>query len=222
MSYRYRDVNAILLGTILLHGRGWTRDQCHIIYRGRDGALDYEKAQGVMELADERVNVAAQELPANSVWHYERRQVSCCGLESPDSDLCIIQIDENGDMYLPSPNVQGDQTVEQLAGGAFKVRWSYLSDSEAMQPSRFNIYIDSGSGFDFASPAGYVVWRGDGEYYWDSGSFAHGTLCRFVVRSVAAVTLAESQNTRYVSAVADDLGPAAITSGVAASWETIP
>jgi len=214
--------NAFKLGTVLTLGWFWSRVAgCHTVYRGQDGNMDYDTVQAVMELADTQVSMSIQNLPANTIWQYNRRQTSGCGLESEDSPACIIVIDSNGDMIGSTPNAPVSLTIEKLSGGRLKLRWRYIRLAEEIAPTGFNIYMDSGSGFNFSSPDATVQYGsgGFGEFDWTSDPLVHGQLYRFVVRSYRT-GVGESQNTDHVAAAADSVGPDAITD-LRASWEEI-
>jgi len=212
--------NAFKLGTVLTLGWFWIRTAgCHLVYRGQDGDIDYDTIQAVMELEDAQVSIPNQNLPAGTIWHYIRRQASHCGLESNDSPACILLIDSSGDMIGLSPNRPLILRAEQIAGGKIRLRWRYTPITEEITPTGFRIYINSGSGFDWDNPTGTVDYNrgGRGEFEWTSDALTHGQRYRFCVRSYT-VGAGESQNTDYVAAVADAVGPEAVT-GLIASWK---
>jgi len=201
---------------------GAPRPPYYNIYCGQDGAINYETIVAEMELIDTQVAIANQDLPPNTIWHYIRRQVSDCGLESASSGPCIIRIDANGDMLEASPNPPMLLTIEKLADAKFRLRWRYSKLAEEIAPTEFRIYMDSGSGFNFSAPAAVVSYQrlpGGGEYSWISGVLTHGQQYRFCVRSFNE-DAGESQNTNFVTAIADSQGPDAIT-GLRTSWEEI-
>jgi hypothetical protein len=175
-----------------------------------------------MNLNAQQISIPDQDLPADTIWHYVRRQVSNCGLEGPASPACVVRIDSAGDMIGNCPNPPLQLTIERLAGAKLKLRWRYTPMSEEAKPAGFRIYMDSGSGFDFGSPTATVQYGlgGTGEFSWTSDALTDGQLYKFCVRSYRTSPDAESQNTDYVSAVADSQGPAAIT-GLQAAWEEI-
>jgi len=217
--FKGKTANAVKLGTILALGRFWMRPAgCHTVYRGQDGNIDYDNIQAVMELDDNQVSIANQDLPAETRWRYIRRQVSDCGLESPDSPACVVVIDSAGNMRGKTPNPPLNITIENLSNARFKLRWRYIRLSQEASPTGFRIYMDSGSGFDFNTPLATVENRlgGPGEFNWTSEPLTDGQLCKFVVRSYTTDT--ESQNTNFVAAIADSQGPDAIT-GLRADWE---
>ncbi len=195
----------------------------HHIYRGQDGSIDYSSPAAEMELDDSQVTIPVQALPANTIWHYIRRQIDDeCGLESDDSPACIVAIDSNGDMIGSTPNPPISLTIERLSNGRFHLRWRYTRLSEEVTPTGFKIYMDSGSGFNFSSPDATIAYGIGGinnEFSWISGALTHGQIYRFCIRSYRTGE-GESQNTDYVATDADSEGPAAITN-LQASYEEI-
>ena len=191
------------------------------VYRGQDGNIDYASPVAEMGLDESQVSISNQSLPAKTIWHYIRRQVSGCGLESLDSSACVVVIDANGDMIGNTPNPPLSARIEKLAGGKLKLRWHYTKIQEEIAPTGFNIYMDSGAGFDFNTPTATVLYArgGDGEFSWTSDPLTHGQVYRFCVRSYRTGA-GESGNTNFVAAAADSVGPAAIT-GLRTSWEEI-
>lgn len=189
------------------------------IYRGQDGVMDYATIIATMTLEQAQVSIGSQDLPPDTIWHYIRRKITACELESPDSPACIVRIDSDGNMIANIPNVPTDLAIEGLSNGRFKLRWHYTKLDEETDPTGFNIYIDSGSGFNFDSPDDTVSYGfgGLGEFEWTSDPLSHGQTYRFCVRSYKTAA-GETQNTNYVSGVADDEGPDAIT-GLLTSWE---
>jgi len=223
-----RSANAVKLGTILTFGRFWVRQAgCHTVYAGQDGNMDYDTVQAVMELADSQVAIVNQSLPADTIWHYVRRQVSDCGLESDDSaPVCIVRVDASGDAIGLAPNRPKGLTATALAGGLVKLRWRYSTLDQPVAAANFNIYLDSGSGFDFdtpyavvAAPASLAGGAGTDRLSWTSTALSHGQRYRFCVRSESAAG-GETQNTDSVAIVADSVGPDAITD-LRSSWQEI-
>lgn len=217
-----RTANAVKIGTILTAGRFWVRtDRCYTVYRGQDGDIDYDSVQAVMDLDDSEVTIVGQDLPPGTIWRYIRRQVSDCGMESADSPVAVIPIDSAGDMIAATPNVPMDLQAEQVVGGKIKIKWRYSRLGQEISPTGFNIYIDSGGGFDFDTPDDTVAYNlgGNGEFEWESDALNDGDSYRFCVRSYTTGA-GETQNTNYVAEVADSGGPDAVT-GLTASWEVI-
>jgi len=192
---------------------------CYCIYRGQDGNMNYQDIQAVMDLGASQVSIEDQVLQPDTIWHYIRRQVSGCGLESSDSPVCAVIINFEGNMIGDTPNPPVDLTLEGLSNGQFKLRWRYAKSGEDIPPTGFKIYMDSGSGFDFNTPEDTVSYGfgGTGEFEWTSDPLTHGQSYRFCVRSYRTGA-GETQNTDYVSGIADAVGPYAIT-GLRASWE---
>ena len=191
------------------------------VYRGQDGDIDFDNAVATMDLTDTEVQIAAQDLPANTIWHYVRRQLSECALESDPSDPCIVQIGAAGDMILNTPNAPGSLAVEQVAGAKLTVRWRYSELSQEIVPTGFRIYIDSGSGFDFDTPDATVAFAQGGgpEFSWTSSALNDGQTYKFCIRAYKT-DAGESQNTAFVSATADSSGPSGL-SGIIGSWEDV-
>ena len=159
------------------------------IYRGQDGVIDYETPIVVMALEDTSVEIPNQALPPNTTWHYVRRRVAGdgCEKESPDSPVCIVRINSDGDMLGNIPNAPTNLAAEGLADSKVKLRWRYAPLDEEIAPTGFHIYIDSGEGFDFETPDAEIPYRGGGpkadEFDWTSESLTHGEIYRFCVRS---------------------------------------
>jgi len=197
-----------------------------IVYGGQDGTIDYVTPLAVELAGTTAITIADLELPTDTIWHFVAQNVAdCgCGLQSVDSLVCVVRVDAAGDAILAAPNAPLNLTAIGLAGGKVKLRWVYSAIGQAVPPTGFNVYIDSGSGFDFENPddtveayAGMSRSAGSDELTWTSAALSHGQLYRFCVRSSNDAG-GESQNTNYVSIVADAQGPAAITN-VTATWE---
>lgn len=190
----------------------------YIVFRGQDGNIDYSDSVAVMQDADDSVTIEDQALPSSTIWHYVRCAVSQCGLLSGPSPVCIVRIDENGDMIPDTPNEVVSLIAQNLAGGKIRLRWRYSSYLQEVRPTGFRIYMDSGSGFDFDSPDDTVLYRKGraGQYWWISNALTHEQLYKFCVR---AYTTGKGQtlNSNFVSIRADSVGPAAIT-GIRATW----
>lgn len=220
--YEGDSPGGIKLGMGITGGDFWPRiSGCHTVYKGQDGDIDYDALLAVMDLDDTQVSMAFQDLPPNTIWEYIRCQVSSCGLESAASPACIVAIDADGDMIGNAPNAPLSVDIEVLSGGRLKLRWRYTKLSEEITPTGFKIYMDSGSGFDFDTPAGTVIYglgRG-GEFDWTSGTLTNGQTYKFIVRSYRTGT-GETRNTDFVAAVADSVGPAAIPY-IRATWEDV-
>lgn len=189
------------------------------VYRGRDGVIDYNTVQALMTLDATSVSMTNQNLPANSIWHYARKRVSDCGLESPPSPMHKIVINSEGSMILSTPNVVQGLVINQLTGGILELRWRYLSTGQEIIPTGFKIYMDSGSGFDFDDPVATVTYRRSVEHKWKSPLLVHGQTYKFCIRSYAA-NAGETINTDFVAAKADAQGPAA-AEGLSVSWEEV-
>lgn len=187
------------------------------VYRGQDGIIDYNNPVAQMLVGDSRVVIPNQSLPANTIWHYVRRQVRpCCGKESQDSPVCIIVIDANGDMIGLTPNPPIQLTIEQLNGGAFRIRWVYYTDDQESAPTGFNVYADSGLGFVLIDTVSYQA--GQSRYSYDSQAYPHLTAVKWLVKSYLT-NGGESINAGFAVAVADAQGPSASINMIASYEE---
>jgi len=212
--------NGAKLSMGLTGGDFWPRmSQCRLVYRGQDGNVDDLTICAIAQADAEEIEIKDQFLPPLTIWHFHQCLVSHCGLESDRSMECIVRIDENGDMMGDMPNVPIPLEAELLAGGRVKLRWRYSHAFEEVSPTCFNIYINDGSGFDYATPSDTILYDlgKAGMFEWISQELIDGKFYQFVVRSDNE-TEAETINTTFVSAVIDSQGPPAITS-INASWE---
>ena len=206
--YKGRCSNAFKLGMIFASGKGWMKPAgCHVVYRGEDGVMDYSTIQAVMNVDAADVTIAVQDLPAETSWHYVRRQVSDCGLESANSPICVVEIDAEGEMELPIPNSPSELKIAKAAGGKLLLTWRYIRINEAISPVGFNVYQDSGEGFDYELPAATVRYTRASDYKWISPELTDGQLYKYVVRAFAS---AEEVNTVTVQENADAQGPVLI------------
>lgn len=155
------------------------------IYRGQDGAIDYETPVAAMGLDDDQVIVTEQDLPAGSIWHYVRRRVrACCGLESAPSAVCVVRIGPDGLVLLPGPNPVGDLTAEAMAGGRVRLRWRYSADGQDAAPAVFA--IRAGQTRPLADePVDSVAAMPAGSYRWESDVLTEGVWF-FSVQAVGA------------------------------------
>jgi len=197
-----------------LHSSGWGTESLtapiHRVYAGRDGAIDYNAPVAVMAPGDSQVEIPKQDLPPDSIWHYARRAISGCGLESDSSPACVVRIDAEGNMIGNTPNPPLDLIARPSAGGKMVLKWRYSPIDQEVAASGFNIYIDSGSGFNFSTPDATVDYTGAAEFGWTSGALIDGVLHRFCVTSYRTGA-GESPTTARTSGVPDSTGPEAIS-----------
>lgn len=186
------------------------------IYGGRDGIIDYDTplaASIAANQASAAVNIA---LPPNSVWQFTRTKVAVdCDLQSPPSRPVTAHIGPDGHLLPASPAAVAALIAEAVAGAKIRLRWRYVPTPDSVRPTKFDIFIDDGSGFDFASPDDSVAYVSAGSYAWISPTLIDGKRYRFVARSTSVVTGGSSRNTSAVSAIADSTGPQAITGIIA-------
>lgn len=192
------------------------------IYRGQDGVMNYGTVVGTMNLADTQVTIAGQDLPAGTIWNFvRRRKASDCSLESPDSPVCEVRITPAGAMIADAPNEPSNLQAAALAGGSVRLRWRYCEIRQAVAPTAFRIYIDSGSGFNFATPSLTLTYSfgGGGEFTKTITGLTAGIRHRFCVRAYNSVTLGETQNADSVTATPIATGPAGLPTPIASVEE---
>ena len=128
---------------------------------------------------------------------------------SPPQIVEVIY-DEFG-AVLPLPPGPRHLRVAAIAGGRFKLQWSYLQEPSRPRAARFNVYSDGGGGtVDYENAVGTltVSLRLNGEYAWiDETGYADGTAVKFGVRSETADDR-EEENTNVATGIADDQAPA--------------
>jgi hypothetical protein len=188
------------------------------IYRGQDGVMDYGTVVATMDLADTQVTIPAQNLTAGTRWVYaRRRKASDCSLESPDSPGCEVRIADDGDMIADAPNTPSNLQAAAIAGGSIRLRWRYCEIRQPVTPTAFRIYIDSGSGFNFAVPSATLTYSfgGGGEFTKTITGLTAGVSHRFCVRAYNGTTGGETQNTSAVSATPVSAGPTGLPTPIA-------
>jgi hypothetical protein len=190
------------------------------VYAGQDGVINYVTPVATMLLADTSVNITI-DMPANTIWHFVRRRVAPCALESADSDVCIVKIDADGDMIPLAPNLPTHLAAEAIAGGDVRLRWRYCTIHQEIVPTAFRIYIDDGSGFDFDTPDASLSYGygGNGEFSYDLTGLTPGTRYRFCARAYNSTSTGETQNESAVACTPIATGPAAFSAAIAASEE---
>jgi len=183
------------------------------IYRGQDGSIDYDTIVATMTDLDDDVEIAVQALGAGEIWHYVRRQLSECLLESDPSPACIVAIDGAGDMIPDRPNVPDSVALEVRAAGTLRARWRYSDLDQEIGPTGFRVYAAAlGAALDFGTPAATVLYYqgGNRQFYTDLAGLTDGTRYRACVRAYATAG-GETANINEVSAVARSSGPATLT-----------
>ncbi len=172
--------------------------------------MNYTTPVGTMDLADTQVTIPAQNLTPGTRWVYvRRRKASDCSVESPDSPSCEVRIADDGDMIPDAPNTPSNLMAEPIAAGSIRLRWRYCEIRQAVTPTAFRIYIDSGSGFNFATPSSTLTYSfgGGGEFTKTITGLTAGIRHRFCVRAYNGTTGGETQNTNSVAATPVSAGP---------------
>ena len=215
--------DAYKLGTTLTLGWFWTRrNGCDAAFRRQAGETDRGLIRGVLEPDESQISLTMGGMAAGTRWEFSRVRIAGCGFESAESEQCVVTIGDDGAMKPPAPNRPLQVEAEQLEGGSIELHWRYSDIGEEATPDGFNIYMDSGSGFDYSTPVEtvpYGVGGIGGEFSWTSDPLVDGQRYRFCVRSYTDAG-GESHNADTAAAVAESQGPAAIT-GLLASWEEI-
>jgi hypothetical protein len=179
------------------------------IYRGQDGVIDYVTPVAVMALEDTEIEITAQDLPPNTIWHYERKQIrGDCSLEGEASNPCIIYMDAAGDMRSAAPNPPMDLTAEPIVGGKVRLRWRYSTAGQEAAPAGFAVFQIQTTPFS-ETPAGIILGGIGlrGEFMWDSDVLTGTWL--FMIK---AFTMSNglSLPSCIVMATTDSQGPPAI------------
>jgi hypothetical protein len=112
------------------------------IYRGQNGIINHTTPVAVMTLLNTQILISNQTLQAGTIWQYVRRLVrSCCGLESPDSPVCVVCVDDAGQMREELPNAPMKLIAEGLAGGVIRLRWRYSPAGQDVPPAGFLVFV---------------------------------------------------------------------------------
>jgi len=157
---------------------------------------------------------------ADGTYSLTRRIICVCGQYGDASEATTVVI--SGGALVPLvPNVPDEVTVTLAADGTAVIRWSYDGVDQAISPTKFNIYIDAGSGFDYDTPDGTVTTATvrDGSQIsrtWTTGELDDGVWHQVCV--TAATASAESSPSTAVQFQPDATDPTVVSS-FTASYE---
>lgn len=130
------------------------------VYRGQDGNIDYNTIVANIHLYDSQIEISDQDLGPNTIWHYIRRLVSDCGLESPDSPACVVAIDGDGNLAKSNPNAIFEIKINQIDGDKAELVWYYCPLEQKSVPVCFNVYCsDDTSQIDYENPVGCIGYK---------------------------------------------------------------
>ena len=147
-------------------------------------------------------------LAANSSQWARVQAVDDYGLsdtESTTGKLKRLAMDGSA-LLIAVPNAPTGLSTTPIAGGSIRVAFSYVSNREPAAPSQFNVYIDSGSGFNFGSADATVTATGARSYSTTVGPYADALQGKVVVRAESAAGK-EEDNMKIVLFVADNAAP---------------
>ena len=116
---------------------------------------------------------------------------------------------ENG-AVLPVPPAPRHLRVMAIAGGCFKLQWTYLQAPSRPRAAKFNVYSDGGGGtVNYGTAVGAIdaSLNLNGEYTWTGETeYSHRAAVKFGVRAETADGR-EEENTIVATGVADNLPP---------------
>lgn len=157
---------------------------------------------------------------ASTRYWYLIRAVGAGGVEEENESQAVrVELDAAGELLGPEPNAPVSVCACPTAGGRVELRWRYVPEGQAVEPSAFEVFGDDGGTMDWQTPVGEVAYRrGRVDYLWTSAAFAHGARLRFGVRAKSAMGVSD-RNERVVVVEADAMGPAPLTVFVAEPGE---
>ena len=189
-------------------------DPIYLFYHD-DGAenFDYSMPCGMAEDDATSVTITEDLTPGSGATDYlfTRRGVSPAGSIGEASDTITISIDDSGVMQASAGNEPGNINVTAIAGGKYRVTWTYNPDNQVAAPTGFRVYWDDSGTW---SQIGYKLYRpGRLRYVYTTDAYGHGTTNSFLVRTYRTVgeTTYITNNDTGDSAIADATGPSAIT-----------
>lgn len=155
---------------------------------------------------------------ASSRYLYRVTSVGGGGVED-DGRNAVREVETDADTKLTGalPNRIADLAIEPQSDGTYVLRWTYCATAQAIAPTTFRIYSDSGTGtMDYVTPISSVAYvSGVPTYTYTTPVLAGATdtLCKFVIRAEAA-SGAREQNELVVASTARTTAPY----GTVPSW----
>ncbi len=143
---------------------------------------------------------------ADADYVYAVHPVGAGGVTDADAAVRVRAVfDSAGDLLGPMPNAPQGLHVEPLAGGAFRLSWSYDETGEEAAPSEFLVFNDSGSpgAVNYAVIVAQPAYRTRGGFFeYVSDPFSHDLRVTWGVRARSAGGVTEP-NTVVVAAIAN-------------------
>jgi len=210
----------VATGLSLSSGRQWiATGGLHLLCRGTEyDDIDTDQPVGAApagEASVQQFTWIKQE--ANTLYYFTVMPVGAGGVEAVSNDarpqIVSVLTDDDGDAGEPVPAAPHNLRAVAIAGGAFKLAWSYMPAEAGPRVDKFNIYSNDGSGeIDYDTPVDTVDARvsrkGAGEYVFESDPFSHALYVKWGVRAADASDNEEANELTAV-AQADAVGPTA-------------
>jgi len=206
-------------GVRLRQGRGWCQPGGVTLLFVGDTAAAIDLTHPIGVAGPEAVSIAPRadiELAAGTHFFqavpYGPGGVAAV-IDPANRQIARVVYDENG-ATLPGPAAPRHLVAVAIAGGKFKLQWSYMPAPTRSQVASFRIYSDGGGGtVDYQTPIGTRAARlsleGEGEYAWTTPTgYDDGETILFAVRALGMNDVEEA-NTVQAAAVADDAAPEA-------------
>lgn len=184
------------------------------VYRGTGGAesIDFAHPVGAAGFTSTTIANFSWRPHANATQYaYAIKAIGGGGVESEASHPSrVAEFDGSGNLIGPRPNSVVGLSVRPSGGGAFEVRWVYVSRVEEASPSEFRLFHDSGGGtVDYNTVVATVAYRRGGAHYsYVSGTFAHDARVIWGVRAATAAGV-DDGNVAQAAAFADAEAPGA-------------
>ncbi len=182
------------------------------VYRGVGGLgnVDFSSAVGSVGAGNDSIALAGLGHAAATKYTYVLRPV-LSDLETPDYS-CVVEVsmDASADWEGNRPAPVSGLSVEVVAGGKTRLRWSYTTPRNNTAPSGFSIWHGSSLPVDTSGAADATeTYAADGTYSKDI-TLTDGATTYFAVTAFSA-SVVHSALAVVGPVVADDTDPAAPT-----------